>query len=86
MRTETRVSPTSGVAPARGLTPTCEYEASCANAVETPLGIHGLVVHREHDRIVGGLAWTVDGVDHARCRTRFGSPQTTSGGTSMRGR
>ena len=35
---------------------TCEYEASCAHAIETSLGIQGLDMHREHDRIVGELA------------------------------
>lgn len=48
---------------ARGPPSTCEYEASCANAIETSLGIQGLGMHREHDRIVTELARTVDGAD-----------------------
>jgi len=48
---------------ARGPPSTCEYEASCAHAIETSLGIQGLGMHREHDRIVTELARTVDGAD-----------------------
>lgn len=63
MKTDTRVTPPFGVAPARGPPATCEYEASCAHAIETTLGIQGLGVHREHNRIVTELARVVDGVD-----------------------
>ncbi|KQT55092.1 hypothetical protein ASG52_24865 [Methylobacterium sp. Leaf456] len=48
---------------ARGPPSTCEYEASCAHAIETSLGIQGLGMHRELDRIVTELARTVDGAD-----------------------
>jgi hypothetical protein len=48
---------------ARGPPATCGYEASCAHAIETSLGIQGLGMHREHDRIVTELASTVDGAD-----------------------
>ncbi len=48
---------------ARGPPATCEYEASCAHAIETSLGMQGLGIHREHDRIVTELARTVDGAD-----------------------
>lgn len=48
---------------ARGPPSTCEYEASCAHAIETSLGIQGLGVHREYERIVTELARTVDGAD-----------------------
>ncbi|WP_313899035.1 PAS domain-containing protein [Methylobacterium sp. J-072] len=63
MRTDTRVPPPSGVAPARGRPATFEYEASRSHAIEGAPGTQGLGAHREHDRIVGELARTVDGAD-----------------------
>ncbi|MCJ2042948.1 hypothetical protein MKK58_00005, partial [Methylobacterium sp. J-078] len=62
MTADTKLPP-PGVALARGPPGTCEYEASCAHAIETSLGIQGLGVHREHDRIVREIARTVDGTD-----------------------
>ncbi|GJD41626.1 MULTISPECIES: HWE histidine kinase domain-containing protein [Methylobacterium] len=62
MTADTKIPP-PGVALARGPPATCEYEASCAHAIETSLGIQGLGVHREHDRIVREIARTVDGTD-----------------------
>ena len=63
MTADTCVPPPAGIALARGPPATCEYEASCAHAIETSLSIQGLGVHREHDRIVTELARTVDGAD-----------------------
>lgn len=63
MNSDARVHPPSGVPPTKGPPATCEYEASCAHAIETTLGIQGLGVHREHDRIVTELARKADGAD-----------------------
>lgn len=63
MSSDTRVQPPSGVSLARAPPTTCEYEVSCAHAIETTLGIQGLGIHREHDRIVTELAREVDGAD-----------------------
>lgn len=62
MTADTKVPP-SGVALARGPPATCEYEASCTQAIATSLEIQGLGAHREYDRIVTELARTVDGTD-----------------------
>lgn len=63
MSTDTREGPPTVSLLERGPPSTCEYEASCAHAIETGLGIKGLGIHHEHDRIVMELARKVDGAD-----------------------
>jgi PAS domain S-box-containing protein len=55
--------PPSNFPPAGGTLAPCEHEASRAHAVETTLGVQGLGVLRERERIVTELARTVDGAD-----------------------
>lgn len=63
MTSDTLVHRPSGSSPAKGPPASCEYEASCAHAIEATLGVRSLGVHREHDRIVTELAGKVDGAD-----------------------
>lgn len=58
-----QLHPPSDFLRAGGRLAPCEQEASCTHAIETTLGIQGLGVLREHDRIVTELARKVDGAD-----------------------